>query len=161
MIARSEGRFVGAIDARFPYRDATRAEALIDEAFAISNNAVMIVVSELVHPPHGRRRPHPAQSISRLRRIQDRLRDPTLRAIVDAAIGRLAGRELDGTRAATLMDHLAKMPDCWAALAIVEGVVADNAESDIEERGERIRVALRAASPLEDSPASSMGIRPS
>lgn len=50
---RSEEEFIRAIDCCFPYNDADRATALVDEACEISPNAVFMVVHELARVPRG------------------------------------------------------------------------------------------------------------
>ena len=115
--AVAEQPFEAAFDARFPYRDAEAASALIAQGWSISLNAAFCVLHEICRPPQGVR-----VSEKRLRELLAEWRAGPEHALklplVECAEALIGGTHIPWQDGVRLMDEIAKFDAQRAALSI-------------------------------------------
>ncbi len=109
--------FINSIDCKFPYQDHTRAIALVEQACAISPNAVFAVVDEISRPPLN-------ESISiefsatLLSLVEQRLSHPLVLSIVGIARKLVLNQSIPVTESVLIMCEVEQFPGQYSALSV-------------------------------------------
>ncbi|WP_371170413.1 hypothetical protein [Aliiroseovarius sp. 2305UL8-7] len=132
-----EIEFSRMIDCGFPYDDRRAAIAIIDEASAISANAVFVVLDELCRPGVGSKVTE--KTLSELIEIWDsRVEHPLSQYFAPAAHLLAQGSSLPFDSALELMDRVASFRGMYAALNIAY-LSADDSDDVLGAREREIR----------------------
>lgn len=118
----AEGEFILRIDARFPYKDKRRCEVLIEEARAISANAVFMVLHEICRGEWVRKRKPLALEL--LEAWRDAWQHPLVAPLSGCAIALIRGEVISDEQAASLMTLISQHPYQYNALAIAHAAAA-------------------------------------
>lgn len=115
----TEAEFADLIDARFPYRDWSRARALIDQSFAISSNAAFIALEEICRPPFADQRV-PQTTLKELFAYwREKSSHPLSERVGASARALIEGQSIPPGHVQRAMDEIASWPGQYAALNIV------------------------------------------
>ena len=115
-----EQKFRDSIDCDFPYTDRSQAEALINQASTISEDAVLAVIYELCYP--GSPNPvskHPRERLELLQLAADQSSYPLKSLIINTAQRLIRDEELSVQEAVEAMRKISKYPDEPTALNIL------------------------------------------
>jgi len=147
---RSEAEFVAAIDCRFPYDDADRAHARIDEACSISSNAAFMVAHELARRPRGCRATD-ATVNALLDRLDARFDHPLKRDVLRVARVMIRAETVRAGECHALMREIAAHPGQHGALAIACFACDEAGAPTAERLHDEIVAGWRAANDRRDS----------
>lgn len=134
-----EKRFLREIDCKFPYRDASKAEALIMEAQSFSSNATFCVLYEIVCLPASESLPKQTQK-KLLATWVDNSNFPLVASIADLAGQVLDGEPVPTKQALVVMREVATIQGQYAALAVVSHLAyagSDGADCEVIDALER------------------------
>lgn len=110
-------QFLEKIDCCFPYNDTARAKSLIDEAHAISDEAVFGVVHELARPGRGAKVDKSTLS-SLLHYLMSSFNHPLKNTIFNLAESMIEKKEISKERAMAAMNEVRKFKLHYSALNI-------------------------------------------
>lgn len=120
MIPESEILFLDKIDCNFPYNDKLESLSLIDEAAALSTNALFSVIEELCRIPESKKANVSTSTLlDLLKSTSGKLTHPIKEMIVDVANKMIRDQGLKVDEVILKMREVQKYPKQFAALNIL------------------------------------------
>ncbi|MEY3240003.1 MAG: hypothetical protein RIR11_1441 [Bacteroidota bacterium] len=120
MTNSTEIQFIDKIDCKFPYHDRQESLQLIEQAAALSPNALYSIIEELCRIPHSKRSSVATETLVDLLAITaNQLNHPLKELIVDTADKMIRSQELTVEDVILKMQIVQKYPGQFAALSIL------------------------------------------
>lgn len=120
MTKDTEIQFLDKIDCRFPYHDRQESIQLIEQAAALSPNALYAIIEELCRIPHSKRSSVATETLVDLLAITaNQFNHPLKDLIVDTADKMIHSQELTVEDVILKMQIVQKYPGQFAALSIL------------------------------------------
>jgi len=115
-----ENIFLDRIDRNFPYNDRLESVKLIDQAAALSTNALFAVIEEICRQPHSEKTiVSKSVLVDLLNLTRDKLNHPLSPLILDVADKMVNGQEITVDDAIAKMKIVKKYPGQFHALSIL------------------------------------------
>lgn len=120
MTNSTESQFIDKIDCKFPYHDRQESLQLIEQAAALSPNALYAIIHELCLIPHSKRSSVTTETLVDLLAITaNQFNHPLKELIVDTADKMIRRQELTVEDVILKMQIVQKYPGQFAALSIL------------------------------------------
>lgn len=126
----AEAIFINRIDCRFPYNDKSTCISLINEAAALSTNAMFFIVEELCRIPSSEKNNVTTERLlDLLGQVEEKFEHPLKEIILETAHKMLNGQTLTTEEVISKMEILKKYNGQYAALNILYFSSLDNWET--------------------------------